>query len=86
MIVIKKSGMREDFLPDKLRQSMRYANQRTEETIDIDALMEEFEEIIAEKETITTRQIDVIICGLLYSKGLIQTLVSYVSYDEKDKA
>lgn len=85
MIVIKKSGKKEDFSPDKLASSIRHANQRTEEIVDVTALVHEFNRIVNGKELINTQQIDVIIYGLLYSKGLLQTLVSYISYDEKDK-
>lgn len=85
MIVIKKSGKKEEFAVEKLTQSLKYANQRTEEELDIAALEAEFNRIVDEKTLITTKQIDIIIYGLLYSKGLLQTLVSYISYDEKDR-
>lgn len=85
MTVIKKSGKKEEFSMGKLTQSLKYANQRTEEEMNISALEGDFNRIVEEKTVITTKQIDVIIYGLLYSKGLLQTLVSYISYDEKDK-
>lgn len=86
MTVIKKSGKKEDYSPDKLSNSIKQANQRTEEEIDVHSLVSEFSRIVSGKELITTKQIDIIVYGLLYSKGLLQTLVSFISYDEKDRA
>lgn len=86
MTVIKKSGKKEDYSPDKLSNSITQASQRTEEAIDVRSLVSEFNRIVSGKELITTKQIDIIVYGLLYSKGLLQTLVSFISYDEKDRA
>lgn len=85
MTVIKKSGKKEEFSSDKLSNSIKNANQRTEEVLDFDALVHEFSRIVSGKALITTKQIDIIVYGLLYSKGFLQTLVSFISYDEKDR-
>lgn len=85
MTVIKKSGKKEDFSPDKLSSSIKKANEKTEEAIDVDSLVADFNRIVNGKELIATKQIDIIVYGLLYSKGWLQTLVAFISYDEKDR-
>lgn len=83
MTVIKKSGQKEDFSSEKLTHSILAANAKTDEPLEVSALTAEFRQIVSGKELITTQQIDVIVYGLLYSKGLMKTLLKYVSYDKK---
>jgi len=82
MIVIKKSGKREELSMGKISRSIRAANAGTDERGNIASLLEEFQEIVKEKKFITTRQIDIIVYGLLYSEGLLKTLVKYITYDK----
>lgn len=82
MIVIKKTGLKEDFSIGKLRHSVQAANSKTDEMLNIDTFAKNFEDIIAEKTTISTQQIDIIVYGLLYSKGHVQTLINYISYEK----
>lgn len=85
MIVIKKSGRKEDFSSQKLASSIRSANQKTDETVDVNSLVYDFDRIVSGKDLITTKQIDIIVYGLLYALGHLQTLIAFVSYDKKDK-
>lgn len=85
MKVVKKSGKVEEYLPGKLADSVRKANEKTEEVIDVDGLLRDFARIAEGKEHISTGDIDIITYGLLYSKGFHQTLLTYISFDEKDK-
>lgn len=80
MIVIKKSDKQEKFSFDKLSLSIRAANANTEDSLDIPLLIAEFQNIIVEKDYITTGQINVIIYGLLYSKKAFQTLKNFSEY------
>lgn len=84
MTVIKKSGKKEDFSVEKLSGSITAANAKTDEPLEISALIAEFRQIVNGKELITTRHIDIITYGLLYSKGLMKTLLKYISYDKNN--
>lgn len=86
MKVVKKSGKVEEYTPGKLADSVRKANEKTKEVVDVDGLIRDFSRIVEGKEHIATLDIDIITYGLLYSKGLHQTLLTYISFDEKDKA
>lgn len=84
MTVVKKQGQKEEYSSEKLMKSVELANRGTGEAIDINSLSVDFYRIVEGKPFITTRQIDVIVCGLLYTQGLVKTLESFMSYDEKD--
>lgn len=83
MIVIKKSGLKEDFSIGKLQHSIKAANNKTDEIIDLSELLEIFQQILDEKTQIKTQNIDIIVYGLLYSKGYMQTLINYKSYEKQ---
>ncbi|MDL2254092.1 hypothetical protein LJC49_08525 [Ruminococcaceae bacterium OttesenSCG-928-I18] len=85
MTVVKKHGQKEEYSPEKLSQSLKRANQGTGEEIDINSLSVDFYRIVEGKGFITTKQIDTIVCGLLYIQGFTKTLTSFMSYDEKDR-
>lgn len=80
MLVIKKTDDKEKFSYEKLAQSMLAANAGTEESIDLELLVAEFQNIVSDKEYVTTGQINVIIYGLLYAKGAMKTLENYAEY------
>ena len=82
MIVIKKTGKQEEFSLGKLSRSIRAANTGTDETGNMALLLDEFQEIVKGKKFVTVRQIDIIVYGLLYSEGLLKTLVKYITYDK----
>lgn len=86
MTVVKKSGKHEEYSSDKLSRSLKLANQGTAETIDLNTMVVEFYRIVEGKTFITVKQIDVIVCGLLYTQGLYKTLEAYLSYDEKNRS
>lgn len=86
MIIIKKRGINEEYSSEKLIKSIDRANQRTGEVIDTNALAVYFYQIVEEKSFITTKQIDVIVCGLLYVHGYTKTLAAFMSYDDKDRS
>lgn len=86
MIIIKKSGKKEDFSVEKLTNSIVAASKEANEPIDertLKRIIAEFQLIVKGKNLITTQQIDVIVYGLLYSKGYYGTLNHYVSYHKK---
>lgn len=83
MTVIKKSGRKEEFSEVKLANSIRAANEKTEEIMNVDSLVYEFVRIASGKDLMTTRQIDIIVYGLLYAQGHLKTLLSFISYDKK---
>lgn len=83
MTVIKKSGKHQEFSAKKILASIRAANMGTEEYVDPLLILSEFEQIVEGKELISTQHIDVIIYGLLYSKGYLKTLVRYIEYDKR---
>jgi len=82
MKVIKKSGKQEEFSVKKLLNSIRAANEGTDEPLKPTLIEAEFQQIIKGKELITTQQIDIIIYGLLYSKELFKTLDKYITYEK----
>lgn len=86
MTIIKKQGEKEEYAPEKFANSLRRANAGTGEDIDINSLSVDFYRIVEGKAFITTKQIDVIACGLLYTQGYPKTLAAFMSYDEKDKS
>ena len=83
MLVYKKSDVQEEFSADKLARSILSANSETEETIDINLIMAEFRSIVIDKEDITSGEISVIVYGLLYSKGAVQTLEKYAEHKKQ---
>lgn len=84
MYVVKRSDEQEKFSFEKLIQSIRVANADTEEAVDIELLIAEFQNIVADKEYITTGQINIIVYGLLFSKGALQTLKKYAEFKQVD--
>lgn len=83
MTVIKKSGRKEDFMEYKVSNSIDAANKGTKESLNLKSLLSDFKQLIAGKEEISTRQIVIIVCGLLYEQGLTLTLENYSSYDKR---
>lgn len=83
MVVIKKTDQQEKFSLEKLALSIRGANANTQEALDVDLLAAEFQNIVIDKDFITTGQINVIVCGLLYTKGAMETLKNYNEFVEK---
>lgn len=80
MDVIKKSNIEEKFSYEKLANSVASANEGTDETLDVELLLTEFQNIVANNDYVTTGQINVIVYGLLYSKGAMQTLKNYAEF------
>ncbi|MDL2294950.1 hypothetical protein LJC60_10090 [Ruminococcaceae bacterium OttesenSCG-928-D13] len=80
MVVLKKSDVEEKFSPEKLAHSILTANSETEESLDVQLLLAEFQNIVADMEQITTGQINVIVYGLLYSKSATETLAHYAEF------
>lgn len=80
MYVIKKSDEKEKFTYEKLSRSIQAANENTGEDIDIALLLAEFMNIVVDKSDVTTGQINVIVYGLLFSKGALKTLKNYAEY------
>lgn len=83
MTVIKKSGKKESFSAEKLSHSIQSANLSTDEPLNLPMMIVEFQQIVKGKDLMTTQQIDIIVYGLLYSKGLLKTLMQFVAYDKK---
>lgn len=83
MNVIKKSGRKEEFSLEKLKHSLQAANAFTDEPLNINAVVQDFHQIVSGKDLITTHQIDIVVFGLLYAKNAVKTLLSYHSYDKK---
>jgi len=86
MTVIKKSGKKEAFSTEKLMQSIAAASDEAKEPLnesDLKILLAEFQMITKEKNLITSQQIDIIVNGLLYSRGFHGVLAHYVSYTQK---
>ena len=84
MTVVKKQGQKEEYSSEKLLNSIKRANEGTGEELNTNSISVGFYQIVEGKAFITTKQIDVIVCGLLYTQGLLKTLASFMSYDEKD--
>ncbi len=85
MIIIKKHGESEEYSSEKLSESIRRASRGTGEEIDTNSLAVDFYRIVEGKALIETSQIDVIVCGLLYTLGFPKTLEAFMSYDDKNK-
>lgn len=86
MTTIKKSGKKEEFSPEKLAFSIATASDEAQQPLtksDVKRLVSEFQQIVNGKDLITTQQIDVVVSGLLYSKGYHGVLKSYTSYIKK---
>lgn len=80
MVVIKKSDVEEKFSIDKLAASIRAANADTDDSLDIELLIAEFQSLVVNNDYITTGQINVIVYGLLFSKNALQTLKNYAEF------
>lgn len=86
MTIIKKSGKKEEFSVEKLSNSIAAASIEANEPLgesELKMILAEFQLIVKGKDLITSQQIDVIVNGLLYSKGHYGTLEKYVSYHKK---
>lgn len=86
MIIVKKHGDKEEYSSEKLSNSIGRANHGTGEALDVNSFSVDFYRMVEGKAFITSAQIDVIICGLLYTQGFHKTLAAFMSYNEKDKA
>ena len=84
MDVIKKSDVLEKFSYEKLTHSILVANAETGEELDVQLLVAEFQNIVADMEQITTGQINVIVYGLLYAKNALKTLENSSGYKKYD--
>lgn len=82
MTTIKKSGAKEEFLEYKLSNSIDAANRGTDESLNLKMLMADFYQIAKGRDEISTREIMIIVYGLLYEKGLVKTLESYSTYEK----
>lgn len=80
MDVVKKDDQQEKFSFEKLGRSIQAANAETQEPLDIALLLAEFQNLVVDKEFITTGQINVIVYGLLYSKNALETLERYSGF------
>lgn len=83
MTIIKKSGRKETFSSEKLLNSIAAASDEAKQPLnksDLNTILVDFQQIVKGKDLITTQQIDVIVNGLLYSKGYFGILEKYVSY------
>lgn len=80
MDVIKKSDEQEKFSYEKLAGSIQAANEDTGEPLDVELVIAEFQNLVVDREFITTGQINVIVYGLLYSKNAPDTLKNYAEY------
>lgn len=85
MVIVKKHGKSEEYSSEKLAASIKRASKGTGEEIDTNSLAVDFYRIVEGKSFIETKQIDVIVCGLLYTLGFHKTLEAFMSYDEKAK-
>lgn len=86
MTIIKKSGKKEDFSAEKLSRSISAASGDANEPLnesDLKILLAEFRQLVSGKELMTTQQIDVVMNGILYSKGYYGILEHYVSYSKR---
>lgn len=86
MVIIKKSGKKEAFSADKFKSSIAAASEEANQPLsdgDLRKLLTDFQQIVNGKDLMTTQQIDVVINGLLYSKGFYGALEHYVSYNKK---
>lgn len=86
MTIIKKSGKKEEFSPEKLSRSIAVASEEAKQPLnesDIKGIVSDFQQIVKGKELITTQQIDIIVNGILYSKGFFGALEHYVSYKKR---
>lgn len=81
MLTIKKrKGDDQPFMPEKIRMTLvntgDYAGQPFNES-DINGIIRELEGILEGKETVTSRQIYVILAGILYTRGFASVLDRY---------
>lgn len=86
MTIIKKSGKKEDFSVEKLSRSISAASDEANEPLnegDLKLILAEFRQIVTGKELMTTQQIDIVVNGILYSKGYYDILERYVSYAKR---
>jgi len=84
--IIKKSGKKEEFSIGKVKSSLtavcNEANQPLSEK-EMGRIISEVQQFIKDKQMMTTQQIDVIITGLLYTRGYYVILEHYVKYGVK---
>lgn len=88
MTIIKKSGKTEDFSAEKLSVSIASASDEAGSPLnesDLNSIVSAFLDITKGKSEISTTNIDIIICGILYSRGYQNTLKSYSSFVKKKK-
>lgn len=86
MTIIKKSGKKEEFSPEKLSRSVLAASEEANQPLsenDAKGIVLDFQQIVKGKDLITTQQIDIIVNGILYSKGFFGALEHYVSYKKR---
>lgn len=86
MQIIKKSGKKEDFSIEKIKSSLNGASRDAGIVIsdgDMRRILSELQQMVKDKELITSQHINVIISGLLYTNGYHNILEYYANFDGK---
>lgn len=83
LTIVKKNGQQERFSIAKIKSSLAASSDEAKQPLnesDLAGIVSELEQILADKATITTQQIVVIVTGLLYIKGFTGVLKQYLGY------
>lgn len=85
--VIKRSGAEQPFDPAKIKNSLAATSDEIRQPMgsrDLDAIVKELLELIEGRESVSSRQILIIISGILYVDGYRGVLEAYINF--KDNA
>lgn len=86
MQIIKKSGRKEKFSIEKIKKSLLAAANDADISIteaELKSITTELSHMIKDKDVMTSKQINIILSGLLYTNGFLNILEYYTHFKGK---
>ena len=83
LLITKRSGGVEPYDPEKVKSSIADISDEVGQPLnesDLNSIIRELGQMLEGKESATTRQIYVILVGILYTRGRQKVLERYVGY------
>lgn len=86
LTIIKRNGTSEEFSMNKIRNSLAASSDEAKQPLnesDITGMTEKLQAILKDKKDISSQQIEIIVCGLLYTAGFTGIMEQYYGYKKE---
>lgn len=80
--VIKRSGKTESYAPMKIRDSLAAASDEIGQPLnegDLNTLMRELELLLRDRGTVSSRELYILVVGILYTNGFAKMVEAYIA-------